>query len=83
MTRKQKLLYRLLSRPRNFSWDEAVAVASACGFELFRNDGSARAFRHRLSGVKLYLHEPHPEKILLRYAVDRLIEALRNAGDIP
>lgn len=39
-------------------------------------------FRHPVTGQKVRLHEPHPQKTLLPYMVNLLVEALTNSGDI-
>jgi len=38
-------------------------------------------FRH-VSGLKVFLHEPHPQNTLLVYALERLSEGLRSTGEI-
>lgn len=81
MSRKKKLLDRLQERPSDFTWDEALRLLKQCNFVQLNNDGSRRKFRHT-SGVKLAIHEPHPGNIVKKYALDDIIEALRNAGEI-
>nr|WP_242508459.1 type II toxin-antitoxin system HicA family toxin [Rhodocyclus purpureus] len=71
----------MLERPSDFTWDEATRLLKQCNFSLLKNDGSRRKFRHS-TGLKLSIHEPHPENILLKYAIDLIIEALKNAGEI-
>lgn len=84
MARKDKLLERLKSRPKGFTWDEAVTLMSACGFKLMnaRGGGSGRMFVHPQTKQKVRLHEPHPQNTLLPYMLDQLIEALKDAGEI-
>lgn len=82
MSKKSKLIERLLQRPKNFTWDEACSLMQKCGFELVNAGGSARMFRHQVTGQKVRLHEPHPENTLKRYVIDSLIEALSICGDI-
>lgn len=50
----------------------------ACGFTLTnaRGGGSGRMFRNEITKQKVRLHEPHPQKTLLPYMIDILIEAL-------
>lgn len=81
MSKKDKLLEKLLSRPANFTWNEAVTLMKQCDFELVKNNGSRRVFRHT-SGLKIFLHEPHPQNTLLDYAMKELIEGLKSAGEI-
>lgn len=46
MTRKQKLLKRLLASPKNVRFSDAVTLAEAFGFRLSRTSGSHRIFVH-------------------------------------
>jgi hypothetical protein len=83
MSRKGKLISRLLERPKDFTWREARTLMSQCGFELKSgSSGSARMFIHGTSKLKIRLHEPHPRKTLLPYMISELINALTETGDI-
>jgi predicted RNA binding protein YcfA (HicA-like mRNA interferase family) len=75
-------LQRLCGRPKDFTWDECCTLMRQCGFELYTRPGSARFFVHGTTGQKVRLHEPHPQPTLKPYAVNDLIEALRDAGEI-
>lgn len=79
MSRKEKLIKRLLSRPKDFSWDELVSLLTALEFEettTGKTGGSRRRFIHR-TGVVLSLHKPHPHNILKRYQLVQVIELLQ------
>lgn len=81
MSKKQKLLDKLLSKPANFTWDEAVTLMRQHNFKMLKNDGSRRVFRHE-NGTKAAIHEPHPQNTLLKYAMEDLITALKASGEI-
>lgn len=81
MSKKEKLLVRLLALNTSFTWDEAVTVMRHYGFELVKNSGARRVFKH-VSGIKAFIHEPHPENTLKEYAMKALIDALKDAGEI-
>ncbi|BFM39926.1 type II toxin-antitoxin system HicA family toxin [Synechocystis sp. LKSZ1] len=79
MSRKEKLIKRLLARPKDFSWDELVSLLVALGFEEIatgKTGGSRRRFIHS-NGVTLALHKPHPQNILKRYQIEQVIELLQ------
>ena len=82
MSKKSKLIERLLGRPKDFTWEEACTVMRQCNFERRSGSGSARMFVHVRTGQRVRLHEPHPRNTLLPYMVDALIEALKDAGEI-
>lgn len=82
MSKTDKQLLRLLSMPKDFSWAELVVVMQKHHFELHSGSGSGRKFFHAKTQTVFFLHEPHPEKIVKRYALKIAITALKNAGEI-
>ena len=82
MGRAEKALERLLSvpTPRDYTWDELVAVMGRLNYELKSTGGSARKFIHRATRATLMLHEPHPGSILKVYQVRDVIRFLRQEG---
>lgn len=82
MSRKTKLIERILALPRDFTWDEGCALMKACGFQLVNRRGSMRMFVHLETRLKVGVHEPHPEKTLKRYALEALIDGLRIVGEV-
>ena len=75
---KEKLIKKLQSRPKNFTFDDAEA--------LLRYFSYTRSNKGRTSGSRvmfvseeyapILLHKPHPRKELLEYQVKQLIEVL-------
>jgi len=80
VSRKEKLLNRLLSRSTDFTWDEAVTLMGHYNFTLLKGGGSSRKFVHKETKVKVFIHEPHPGNIVKAYAQEDLLQGLRNAG---
>ena len=81
MSKKGKLLDRLRSRPKDFTWDEACRVMRAAGYERLNRPGARRGFVHSATRHKVSLHEPHPRTWLLPYELDELIEAVSAAEE--
>ena len=77
MTKQQKSVDRLLSKPADFTWDELIRLVSAFGYELRTAGGSGRKFFDPLTGAVIFMHEPHPGKILKAYQVRAVIQFLR------
>ncbi|GAO43379.1 type II toxin-antitoxin system HicA family toxin [Flavihumibacter petaseus] len=76
---KEKLLQRLLSKPKDFTWEELIGVLAMFGFSEKKNGktgGSRRKFVNKNLEV-ISLHEPHPGNIIKRYVLDQLIEFLQ------
>jgi hypothetical protein len=83
MSRRHKALARFLSRPADFTYDEMSGMLKGLGYveiKAGKTVGSRVAFINRTSGHIIRLHRPHPGKILKRYQLDFLEEALRAKG---
>ena len=80
MTRKEKLIQRLKSKPKDFAWKELNSLLTGLGFtevKTGKTGGSRRRFINS-SNVVVTLHKPHPGNILKRYQVEQVIEILSN-----
>lgn len=78
MTRKEKLIKRLLNKPKDFTWDELERLLTGLDFEEVKTgktSGSRTSFINP-SGVIISLHKPHPQNILKRYQIEQIIEIL-------
>ena len=79
MSRKEKLIKRFLSCPKDFTWEELVSLLVGLGFQeanTGKTGGSRRRFIHETQ-VVIALHKPHPQNILKRYQIEQIIEILR------
>jgi hypothetical protein len=79
LSKKDKLINRLLSRPTDFTFDELTTLLGAFGYHIAtagKTGGSRVAF---VNGNNDYirLHKPHPRSILKLYQVDDIIAALK------
>lgn len=83
MSKVDKLIQRLLSRPKDFTYDELVKVLKHFGYKEVKKGktaGSRRAFIDEATKHIIRLHKPHPQNILKMYVIDNLIEELGNQG---
>ena len=80
MSRREKALTRLKSKPKDFTWEELVALMTACGYELKKIGGSGRKFVHIATGTVMYMHQPHPSNVLKAYQVREAIDELTEKG---
>lgn len=79
MTKRDKLINRLLLLPRDFTWDELAKVLSGLGYKQVsagKTGGSRVRFVHP-SHPPVILHKPHPKPILKRYQLENIIDLLR------
>ena len=79
MSKKEKLLQRLKSRPKDFTYDEAKAILNSLGFaedNKGKTSGSRVTFINEFS-AKIDLHKPHPGNVLKSYQINKLINILK------
>ena len=82
MGQKQKLISRLLSNPKDFTFEEAETLLKYFGFEL-SNKGKTSGSRVIFTGTGnscIRLHKPHPGNTLRNYQVKQIIEFLNQEG---
>lgn len=82
MSKYEKLLKRLLSKPRDFTYLEAKNLLNSLGFyedTKGKTSGSRVAFLNA-ENRKIDLHKPHPNNILKSYQVNNLIKILKEIG---
>lgn len=77
MTKTEKAIERLLARPRDFRWSELKSVMETFGYKLKTSGSSGRKFIHPDTKATLFMHEPHPSKVLKDYQVRAAIHFLR------
>ncbi len=80
MSRIEKLINKLLSNPKDFTFDELAKVLSHYGFEMSnkgKTSGSRVKFVHREKKIPIIIHKPHPAPILKNYAVKQVITELK------
>lgn len=84
MSKKDKLVERFLSVPSDFTWNELIKLLSQYGYKEFnkgKTAGSRRKFADENNNIIL-LHEPHPAKIVKKYAIRQILENLKEKGKI-
>lgn len=81
MSKKDKLIDRLLKKPKDFTFDEMASLLSYFGYELKQGGtGSGVKFIKEGSNEVINFHKPHPSGVLKRYVLDQVIEKLRKDG---
>ena len=81
MGKKDKLIARLKSKPKDFTFDEAIAILELCGY-IVSNAGKTSGSRVCFTkDQKVFrMHKPHPRRELLHYQVMELIDELKEEG---
>ena len=78
MGQKEKLIARLKTIPRDFTFDEAVRLLNLFGYSK-ENKGKTSGSRVMFIDEqkrKILLHKPHPGNIIKRYALENIIGKL-------
>ena len=78
MSRLEKEIERLKSKPKDYTYEEAKSLLNKLGF--FENNkgktsGSRVEFKDKY-GRKITLHRPHPSNIIKMYKVNDLLNVL-------
>lgn len=84
MSKVEKLLQRLLSNPKDFTWDELVKILSIYGYTEIKKGktgGSRRKFADENKNI-ISLYKPHPSNIIKEYAIKEVIAHLKEKGHI-
>ncbi|MGX8705403.1 MAG: type II toxin-antitoxin system HicA family toxin [bacterium] len=83
MGQKEKLIAKLKSNPRDFTFSDAETLLEQLGYHKSnkgRTSGSRFMFTSESHQAKILLHKPHPRKELLEYQVKQLIDVLEQEG---
>jgi hypothetical protein len=82
MSQKDKLIQRLKSKPKDFTWAELERLLKGLGYEEAKRGktgGSRRRFIHPHAAI-ISLHKPHPGNLLKEYQVEQVLEVLTQEG---
>jgi predicted RNA binding protein YcfA (HicA-like mRNA interferase family) len=73
-----KLIERLKTYPKDFTWEELTKVLNHFGYNEMntgKTGGSRRKFVDKQKNI-INLHKPHPKNILKEYVIKQIIEHL-------
>ena len=85
MSKRDKQLARLLSKPKDYTFSELSSLLKALGYKednKGRTSGSRVAFINPESLSIIRLDKPHPNKELRTYMVNYVIGKLKESGEI-
>lgn len=82
MSKKEKLIEKLKSLPKDFTFEDAETLLKYLEY-LESNKGrtsGSRIMFYREGFPPILLHKPHPQKELKQYQVRQLLEMLEQEG---
>lgn len=84
MSSKQKMVKRLLSRPKDYTYGELKTLLGKLGYE---EDNKGKTSGSRISFYNsrkqaISVHKPHPGNELKLYVINLVIDTLKRNGDL-
>ncbi len=79
MSRLEKEIERLKSKPKDYTYDEVKSLLNKLGFfenNKGRTSGSKVEFLNK-DGKKIEIHKPHPKNILKAYQINLILKTLK------
>jgi len=80
--KKDKLIMRLKTKPKDFTFDEVESLLGFFGYERFdkgKTSGSRVLFKSK-KHLPIMLHKPHPGNELKAYQIKQLLDVLEQEG---
>lgn len=80
MSRLEKQIERLKSKPKDFTYDEAKMILNNLGFvedNKGKTSGSRVEFETKDLSKKIVIHKPHPNNILKPYQIKYILDQLK------
>ena len=84
MSKLEKEIERLRSKPKDYTYEEAKSLLNKLGYienNKGKTSGSRIAFVNN-NNMKIELHRPHPNNIVKLYKVKDILEKLKERGEI-
>ena len=80
MSRKEKLLRRFRTLPKDFTWEEMCALLNHLGFKDISGSGSRNKFMHEKTMRIISIHKPHPGNVMKQYVMRQVRDQLTEDG---
>ncbi|MDR1553319.1 MAG: type II toxin-antitoxin system HicA family toxin [Prevotellaceae bacterium] len=78
MSKIDKLILKLISKPKDFTYNELRTLLLTFGYSEVQGAGSRVCFEK--NDHKIKLHKPHPSNIMKLYQLDLVINELKDKG---
>jgi len=79
MSKKEKLILRIKSKPRNFTFAEMESLLISLGFKKSnkgKTSGSRVSFVY--GSIFIEIHKPHPRNELKQYQINQVLKRLES-----
>lgn len=78
MGKQDKLIKKLLTKPKTFLWKDLCLIMESLGFEIIEGKGSRRKFINKDMGLFASWHEPHPGNEVKQYVIKEAIQLIKD-----
>ena len=82
MSRRDKLLARLRTYPKDFEWSELETFLRGLGYDVVKKSGGSKRKFVGKDLPLISLHEPHPDNVVKSVYLKQVVEALEESGII-
>lgn len=82
MSKHEKLLKRLQSKPKDFTWNELATLLGGLGYREVaggKTGGSRRRFVH-MTAPAIFVHKPHPGNVVKQYVIRDVLAVLKEGN---
>ena len=80
MGKHDKLLAKLQSRPKDFTFQEVVTLLAGFGYALNQSGSESRVRFEHAHCAPIFMHKPHPSPVLKPYQIDQVLDVLHQEG---
>ncbi len=81
MSRKEKLLQRLESHPKDLTFDELCRIFDYFGYALSEKGNGSRVMFSK-GNRRFRMHKPHPDHLIKPYLIEEVIRFLSGEGTL-
>jgi len=79
MSRKEKLILKLKSKPKDFEFREAETLMKLCGYTTSNAGRTSGSQIYFIKNDKVFsMHKPHPRNELLPYQIIEILKELED-----
>jgi hypothetical protein len=80
MGKHDKLLAKLKSRPKDFTFQEVATLLAGFGYVLMQSGSGSRVRFEHERYAPIFMHKPHPSPVLKPYQIDQVLDVLHQEG---
>lgn len=80
MGKHEKLLAKLKSRPKDFTFQEMSTPLAGFGYVLNQSGSGSRVRFEHEHCAPVFMHKPHPSPALKPYQIDQVLDILKQEG---